>query len=88
MDSIDAKVVAGNDFVQQIYDANIDMVSSTSKDVVLSNGSTVPNLKKRLDQFETEKNAALASVDATELARLSTEVALMGNASYSACKTK
>lgn len=84
LDSIDAKVVAGNDFVQQIYDANIDMVSPTSKDVVLSDGSTVPNLKKRLGQFETEKNAALASIDATELARLSTEVALLGSASYSA----
>lgn len=83
LNNIDSKVVAGNAFVQDIYDASINMVSSTAKDVMLTNGSTVPNLKKRLDQFETEKNVALSAIDATELARLSTEVALMGRASYS-----
>jgi len=84
LNTIDQKVVEGNTFVQQIYDANINMVSGTSKDVVLSNGSIVPNLRKRLEQFEVEKNVALGAIDATELARLSTEVALMGRASYSA----
>lgn len=83
LNTIDAKVVEGNTFVQQIYDANINMVSSTAKDVVLSNGSTVPNLTKRLAQFEDEKNLALGAIDATELARLSTEVALLGRATYS-----
>lgn len=83
LNQIDAKVVEGNNFVQQIYDANINMVSNTAKDVVLSDGSTRPNLVKRLDQFEVEKNQALSLIDSTELARLSTEVALMGRASYS-----
>lgn len=82
--SIDAKVVEGNTFVVQIYDSNIDMVSSTAKDVVLTDGSVVPNLKKRLDVFEVEKNAALATIDETELSRLTTEVALLGSATYSA----
>lgn len=83
LNMIDQKVVEGNNFVQQIYDANIDMVSASSKDVVLADGSTVPNLKKRLVQFESEKNLALASIDQTELSRLSTEVALLGSANYS-----
>lgn len=83
LNTIDDKVVAGNNFVQQIYEANINMVSNVAKDVVLSDGSTRPNLVKRLAQFEDEKNAALSSIDSTELARLSTEVALLGRASYS-----
>jgi len=84
LNTIDSKVVEGNNFVQSIYDANINMVSSIAKDVVLSDGSVVPNLKKRLDVFETEKNYALSAIDNTELSRLSTEVALLGSATYSA----
>lgn len=83
LDSIDQKVVEGNNFVQQIYDANIAMVSNIPQDVILSDGTTKPNLAKRLEQFEDEKNDALALIDQTELSRLSTEVALLGRASYS-----
>lgn len=83
LNTIDAKVVEGNNFVQQIYDANTKMVSATAQDVVLTDGSTVPNLKKRLANFEIEKNVALASIDATEVSRLSMEVSLLGSANYS-----
>ena len=84
LDLLDDKITNHNTFIQQIYNSNIDMVSGEAKDVLLNNGEVVSNLKKTLDNFEIQKNAALASVDSTELARLTTEVALMGRASFSA----
>lgn len=83
LDLLDGKITNHNIFVQQIYGSNIDMVSGVAKDVLLNNGETIPNLKKTIDNFENEKNIALSSLDSTELARLTTEVTLMGSATFS-----
>lgn len=83
LDLLDSKITNHNTFVQQIYDANINMVAGTPKDVLLNNGEVVKNLKKAIQQFDVEKNTALASIDETELKRLSVEVALLGGTSYS-----
>lgn len=82
LDIIDSKITTNNQFVQQIYDSNINIVSGVAKDVLLNDGTTVPNFKKSLDSFGLEKDMALAKLDETELVRLSTEVALMGGAGY------
>ena len=83
LDLLDNKITNHNTFVQQIYSSNIDIVSGTPKDVLLNNGEVVKNLKKAIQQFDVEKNTALASIDETELKRLSVEVALLGGTSYS-----
>ncbi|MFW2611417.1 hypothetical protein [Aliarcobacter butzleri] len=51
------------DFVQKIYKGNSDILSGTQKDVLLLDGTALPNLKKALTLFAVDKTNAIASLE-------------------------
>lgn len=51
------------DFVQKIYKGNSDILSGTQKDVLLLDGTALPNLKKALVLFEVDKTNAVALLE-------------------------
>lgn len=51
------------DFVQKIYKGNSDLLSGLEKDVLLLDGTVLPNLKKALALFEVDKTNAVALLE-------------------------
>lgn len=49
-------------FVQKIYNGNSNILSGLEKDVLLLDGTTLPNLKKALSMFQVDKENAISLI--------------------------